>query len=107
MYNYNPYNSFNPYAQVHIGKVHGIEEAKAYPLAPNSDVLLMNDTGDVVYFKMTDAGGFPTVKAFQLTEIDEKPRQDRLEEICSRLDSIEKRLNDVNSGNAEHSEHGK
>lgn len=44
-------------------RVTGIEGAKAFPVAPSSQVVLFDDNRDVFYFKTTDNGGYPTLQA--------------------------------------------
>ena len=48
--------------------VKGIEGAKAYPLGPNCRAPLFDDSEDILYVKTTDANGFPSIKAYDLSE---------------------------------------
>ena len=52
-------------------QVTGIEGAKAYPLAPNSEAALFDAGRDVFYVKRTDAGGYPTIQAYQFAPVQE------------------------------------
>lgn len=52
-------------------QVTGIEGAKAYPLAPNSEAALFDAGRDVFYVKRTDAGGYPTISAYQFAPMNE------------------------------------
>lgn len=52
-------------------QVTGIEGAKAYPLAPNSEAALFDAGRDVFYVKRTDAGGYPTIQAYQFSPVQE------------------------------------
>lgn len=89
---FNPYNPYNPYAQYSGGygyqnppaqqrdgiiRVTGIDGAKAYQMPPNSREALFDDTDDIVFIKVTDGGGFPTLKAARLDWLEnlEKPAQ--------------------------------
>ena len=49
----------------------GLEGAKAYPLAPNSEAALFDAGRDVFYVKRTDAGGYPTIQAYQFAPVQE------------------------------------
>ena len=81
MYNaYNPYQ-FNQYGYQPIQqtqqliKVNGIEGAKAYQMAPNSSVALFHESEDLLYVKMTDGAGFPTIRVFRFEPYDEPTTQ--------------------------------
>ena len=52
-------------------QVTGMEGAKAYPLAPNSVAALFDADRDVMYIKRTDAGGYPTIQAYQFSPVQE------------------------------------
>lgn len=52
-------------------QVTGLEGAKAYPLAPNAEVALFDADRDVFYLKRTDAGGYPTIAAYQFKPMQE------------------------------------
>lgn len=71
---YGGYSSYMPstqQAQNGLNRVTGIEGARAFAMQPNSVAALFDDTRDVFYVKTTDSGGFPTLKAFAFTQIDE------------------------------------
>ena len=48
--------------------VKGLEGAKAYPQGPNCRTPLFDDSEDILYIKVTDANGFPSIKMYDLTE---------------------------------------
>lgn len=54
-------------------QVTGLEGAKAYPLAPNSVAALFDADRDVMYIKRTDAGGYPTIQAYEFKPLQEAP----------------------------------
>lgn len=62
-----------PQQQTQAGliQVTGLEGAKAYPLAPNAEVALFDAGRDVFYVKRTDAGGYPTISAYQFAPLQE------------------------------------
>lgn len=71
---YGGYNSYMPSSQQvqnGLNRVTGIEGARAFAMQPNSVAALFDDTRDVFYVKTTDSGGFPTLKAFAFTQIDD------------------------------------
>ena len=52
-------------------QVTGMEGAKAYPLPPASTAALFDSDRDVFYLKKTDAGGYPTIQAYQFAPLQE------------------------------------
>ena len=52
-------------------RVTGMEGARAYPVSPNSVVPLFDADRDVMYIKRTDAGGYPTIQAYQFSPVQE------------------------------------
>ncbi len=62
-------------------QVTGMEGAKAYPLAPNSEVALFDSSRDVFYVKRTDAGGYPTIQAYQFAPMQEAAQTPEMEYV--------------------------
>ena len=50
-------------------RVTGIDGAKAYQMPANSTVALFDNNEDLMYIKMTDGAGFPTIRTFKFTEV--------------------------------------
>ena len=73
MYSTNPYLSFPPKFQPQTNGiiwVNGIEGAKAYQLAPNSNTILMDSENDgVFYIKISDSVGMCNIRTFNYTEV--------------------------------------
>lgn len=100
---YNPYMNYmgmnQPQARESIQYVNGIESAKAYQLAPNQTVLLMDSNESKFYIKSADASGFSNVKAYVFTEYQEQPKQavdyvsrSEFEQLRTELTNISKQL---------------
>ena len=51
-----------------IIRVTGPESAKAYPVAPNSDVILFDGENPIFYWKSTDDSGFARIRMFKFEE---------------------------------------
>ena len=49
--------------------VQGLEAAKAYPVAPGSNVLLMDSDDSRFFIKSADQSGMPSLRVFQYSEI--------------------------------------
>lgn len=59
-----------------INWVQGIEGAKAYPLMPNSNTVLMDSENDgVFYIKVCDNIGMCTLRTFRYTEVIPQEKQ--------------------------------
>ena len=70
----NPYTQFTPKYNMSnnsIVWVQGIEGAKAYQLAPNSNIILMDSENDRFYIKTSDNIGMCNLRIFKFTEITE------------------------------------
>lgn len=51
-----------------INWVQGVEGAKAYPVAPNANVMLMDSSANTFYIKSADATGRPTISLYDYEE---------------------------------------
>lgn len=53
-------------------RVTGMEGARAYQMPPNSAVALFDGGQDIFYVKTTDGAGFPTIRAYAFTPIQDQ-----------------------------------
>lgn len=107
----NPYMNY-PYPQYNfptnsttnnssIQYVNGLDSAKAYQIAPNSSVLLMDSTMDRFYVKKSDASGFSTVdmydfhKAEDKTTVAEFVSRQEFEELRTKIAQYEELFNSL------------
>lgn len=102
MFNYNPY--MNPYTpqqntmpvsgsfgtRQEIVKVNGEGGARAYQLAPNSSILLLDETEPVIWLKTSDGAGYPNLIPYTITpkESDPVPDFKSLEQRISKLEGM-------------------
>lgn len=90
-----PYASLPTAANVQssfqIPQVSGENGAKAYQIPPNSSVLLLDSTDNVIWCKTTDAGGFATLTGYKITPIENKASTPDLTEYVTRKDFDELR----------------
>lgn len=82
--------------------VNGIDSAMAYPMPPNSKVLLMDQNISRFYIKQTDASGMPSIKAYDFVEAAEKQTEyltrEEFEERMAKYESaIQKTDNEAKS----------
>lgn len=52
-------------------RVTGIDGAKAYQMGPNAVVPLFDADNDIMYVKSTDGAGFPTIRTFAFTPVEQ------------------------------------
>lgn len=79
----------NVYRQ-EILRVNGENGARAYQIAPNSSVLLLDEQNPIVYLKTSDSGGYATITAYSITPLKNQQSIDvnSLEERITRLEKI-------------------
>lgn len=96
---YPPYNMPQmPQSRQEVIKVHGIDGANAYQLAPNSSVLLLDDNSPIVWFKSTDGAGYATVTPYTITPYKQEPVSD-IKSLEERIKILEDKLNESNTSN--------
>ena len=93
--NWNSYGAginFGGYApqQCTVTRVNGENGAKAFGMAPNSSVLLLDETAPLVWLKTTDGAGYPTLTPYTITPYQAAPPVDvnALEQRIARLEEI-------------------
>ena len=107
MYN-NIYNPYQPYAngtpvgnasfmnqRQEIVRVNGKNGADAYQMAPNSSILLLDETAPIIWLKTTDGASYPTITGYSITPIETKiasPVEDKhyaeLEKRIAKLEEV-------------------
>lgn len=96
--NYFPYGN-NPYFnQTHIVTVNGEQGAQSYPLAPNSDIVLVDTSQPIIWIKKTDGNGNASVTPYDISLHIQKP-QPTNEELLAKINGLEEELNNVKSNN--------
>lgn len=98
----NPYlPRINPQPQNGIKWVQGIEGAKAWQLAPNSnDILLDSENEGIFYIKISDGAGMCNLRRFKYEEITDTPAVPNLSEYV-RKDELEAIINSMLGGSNE------
>lgn len=105
MYNnpYNPY-SFN-YSQfqqpqkTEVVRVNGKNGADTFQLAPNSSILLLDESAPIIWLKTSDGAGYCTTTPYKIEPyIEEKTdANETLKSLESRITALEEALNNVKS----------
>lgn len=65
-------------------RVNGIEGAKAYQMPPNSTAALFDSNNDLMYIKITDGAGFPTIRTFAFTEYTTTQNSEQANEYVTK-----------------------
>lgn len=121
---YNPYltqiPNYQPAVQPaaphrEIDRVNGKDGALAFPLGPNSSVVLVDINQPKIWLVTTDSAGFKTVHSGSVTMDEEEPiqeqpqpepdpRDQKLDALMERLEKLEERMRNngqPDSGNSE------
>lgn len=104
---YNPYIAAMPNYQAmsaqkqEVVRVNGSNGASAYQLPPNSSILLLDETAPIVWLKMTDGAGYPTITAYDIVPHQEPTPVDTksLEARIARLEELFNEQSDIKQSN--------
>lgn len=98
---YNPYQpinqNFSTFQQKQeVIRVSGENGAKAYPLAPNSSVLLLDETAPIIWLKTTDGASYPTITGYNIIPIEESKEIEAnvYSDLEKRIERLEQAIND-------------
>ena len=91
-------NNFMPLRHYEIIKVNGEEGAKSFRMAPNSNVLLLDNNDPIVWFVQTDGAGYSVATPYDLTPHKSIPPVD-VNELAQRVAQLEESLNVKQSDN--------
>lgn len=92
-YNYNPYG-FNRFPTYEVIKVNGKPGVDAFQMGPNSSILLLDETANLVWLAQTDGAGYKTATPFTITPFVEKPPVD-VNALTEKIDGIEAELKEL------------
>ena len=95
------YNQFQQ--RVEVIHVNGENGARAYQMPPNSSVLLLDDTGPIVWLCQTDGAGYKTVTPYEISPYTPEPPID-ISALESRIEKLEERLNNRGKSNSRNTE---
>ena len=83
-----------------IVKVHGENGAKAFQMAPNSSVLLLDETEPIVWLKTTDGAGYPSLTPYAITPYKKEEPVDAIKALDIRISKLEELMNESNPESA-------
>ena len=84
------------YEVIHVNGENG---AKALQMAPNSNVILMDDTAPIVWLAQTDGAGYKTVTPYTISPYQPEPAVD-VRPLENRIKRLEEMLNESYAVNA-------
>ena len=78
-----------------VQNVNGIEGAKAYPLAGDSSVLLLDSNNPIVWLVQTDSAGYKTCTPYDISPHKEEPMPSTsdYQALADRIAKLEERMN--------------
>lgn len=76
----------------HIIKVHGEEGARSFRMGPNSDTILADETGSMIWVVQTDGAGYLTATPYDVTPHQIK-QPINVEDLADRLARLEEKIN--------------
>lgn len=75
-----------------VTRVNGRNGAEMYQLAPNSSILMLDETAPIVWLKVTDGAGYATLSPYNITPYEpEKPID--VHSLEERISKLEEALN--------------
>ena len=100
MYNPNPQQDYlsrmnmnvNNFPRYEIIKVKGQNGAEAFQMAPNSQVLLLDENDPLIWFVQTDGAGYKTATPYSIAPYQPAPPVD-LNSLEQRLTALEEKIN--------------
>ena len=78
----------NASQRTEIAKVSGRNGAEAFPLPPDSSILLLDEQDPIVWLKTTDSGGYPKIVPYSITPYEEEKAPDT-KALESRIERLE------------------
>ena len=75
----------------HVERVHGEAGVDQYQMAPNSDVILLDETAPMIWFVQTDAAGYKTKHPYDITPHEQKETPD-MNGIDAKINALDDRL---------------
>lgn len=87
-------------------RVNGKNGAEAYQLPPNSSILLLDETAPIVWLKMTDGAGYPTLTPYDIAphQSAEQLQQIDMKSLDERIKKLEDIVNEFSESNVEPSQ---
>ena len=85
-----PQNNYNFLQPQKIVQVNGYNGAEAYKMAPNSSIILMDINEPIIWLKITDGAGYPTITGYTIS-----PLENRTNDIEQRVQALEDKISKI------------
>ena len=92
----NYYQQYMPYQRQEIVRVNGKNGAEMYQLAPNSNILLLDETAPIVWLVQTDGAGYKTTTPYSIAPYQPEPEVS-LKDLSTRISKLEEIVNERKS----------
>ena len=79
-------------------RVNGMDGAKTYQMPANSTVALFDCNEDIMYIKITDGAGFPSIRMSKFEEVNEITKSEEKQDYISRKEFEEFKKELMNNG---------
>lgn len=106
IYNPVPQQPISTGPHMEIQSVNGKESAYAFPMGPNSSVILVDNLAPKIWFVTTDSSGYKAVTGFKIVQDEEEEPvhaegkvEDPIKAINERLLKLEERMNSYGQPN--------
>lgn len=95
LYNQPQQNNMMGAQKYQVTRVNGKNGADAFQMPPNSSIFLLDETAPIVWLKITDGAGYPTVTPYDITphQTEQQIQQVDLTNIEQRLTKLEDIIN--------------
>ena len=80
--------------RLEIIHVNGENGARAFRMAPNSNAILLDDTGPVVWLVQSDGAGYHTATPYTIAPMEQAQPEDTIKAFETRLSRLEAMINE-------------
>ena len=79
-------------SKLEVIRVNGKNGAEAFQMPPNSSIILLDESAPLIWLKMTDGAGYPTITPYRIEPLKSEPPVD-MAALETRIKRLEERLN--------------
>lgn len=78
-------------AKLEVIRVNGRNGAEAFQMPPNSSIILLDESAPLIWLKMTDGAGYPTLTPYRIEPVKSELAPD-VSSLEARIKRLEERL---------------
>lgn len=79
-------------SKLEVIRVNGKNGAEAFQMPPNSSIILLDESAPLIWLKMTDGAGYPTITPYRIEPLKAELAPD-VSSLEARIKRLEERLN--------------